>query len=85
MDEVTRELAQHLASGATQAIGTVKKQLLVSFDNSPEAQMALEGKAISHLASCKDGQEGIQAFLINAARFLWVNNSFWDFYVCTFS
>ena len=62
MDE-TRELAQQLAGAATQAIGTVKKQLLVTFDNSPETQMELEGKAISHLASCKDGQEGIQAFL----------------------
>ncbi|HSC75588.1 MAG TPA: enoyl-CoA hydratase-related protein [Pseudomonadales bacterium] len=59
----TYELAQQLASSATQAIGTVKKQLLVSFDNSPETQMELEGKAISHLASCKDGQEGIHAFL----------------------
>jgi hypothetical protein len=25
--------------------------------------MALEGQAIAHLASCCDGQEGIQAFL----------------------
>ena len=62
MDEA-RELAQQLAGAATQAIGTVKKQLLVSFDNSPEAQMILEGNAISHLASCQDGQEGIHAFL----------------------
>jgi 2-(1,2-epoxy-1,2-dihydrophenyl)acetyl-CoA isomerase len=59
----TQALAQQLANGATQAIGTVKKQLLATFDNSPETQMAMEGKAIAHLASCKDGQEGIHAFL----------------------
>lgn len=56
-------MAKQLASSATQAIGTVKKQLLVSFDNTPEAQMALEGKSIAQLAASHDGQEGIQAFL----------------------
>lgn len=56
-------LAGQLAGCATQAIGTVKQELLVSFDNSPETQMELEGKSIAHLASCRDGQEGIQAFL----------------------
>jgi 2-(1,2-epoxy-1,2-dihydrophenyl)acetyl-CoA isomerase len=56
-------LAVQLASGATGAIGTVKKQLLLSYDNTPAAQMALEGQAISRLAACRDGQEGIQAFL----------------------
>jgi 2-(1,2-epoxy-1,2-dihydrophenyl)acetyl-CoA isomerase len=61
-DEVNA-LARQLADAATQAIGTVKKQLLVSFGNSPETQMALEGKAIAHLAACRDGQEGIHAFL----------------------
>jgi 2-(1,2-epoxy-1,2-dihydrophenyl)acetyl-CoA isomerase len=59
----TQALARQLADGATQAIGTVKQQLLVSFDNTPEAQMALEGHAIARLASCPDGQEGITAFL----------------------
>lgn len=58
-----QELAGQLAGCATQAIGTVKKELLVTFDNSPEAQMELEGKSIAYLASCQDGQEGIQAFL----------------------
>ncbi|HQQ73662.1 MAG TPA: enoyl-CoA hydratase/isomerase family protein [Pseudomonadales bacterium] len=56
-------MAKQLANSATQAIGTVKQQLLVSFDNTPEAQMALEGKAIAQLAASHDGQEGIQAFL----------------------
>ncbi len=58
-----RALAQSLASGATQAIGTVKQLLLTTFSNSPEAQMALEGQSISHLSTCHDGQEGIHAFL----------------------
>lgn len=58
-----QELARQLAASATQAIGTVKKELLVTFDNSPEAQMELEGKSIAKLAACQDGQEGIQAFL----------------------
>jgi len=56
-------LAVQLASGATGAIGTVKQHLLLSYDNTPAAQMALEGQAISRLAACHDGQEGIQAFL----------------------
>ncbi|HRF88709.1 MAG TPA: enoyl-CoA hydratase-related protein, partial [Pseudomonadales bacterium] len=56
-------LAQSLANGATQAIGTVKQLLLTSFSNTPEAQMALEGKNIAQLASNGDGQEGINAFL----------------------
>lgn len=59
----THALAQSLANGATQAIGTVKQLLLSSFSNTPEAQMALEGKNIAHLASYGDGQEGIHAFL----------------------
>ena len=58
-----QDLALQLASGATQAYGAVKKLLAVSFDNGLEAQMALEGQAIAHLAACCDGQEGIQAFL----------------------
>jgi len=56
-------LAQSLANSATQAIGTVKQLLLTSFSNTPEAQMALEGKNIAQLASNGDGQEGINAFL----------------------
>lgn len=56
-------LAQSLANGATQAIGTVKQLLLTSFSNTPEAQMALEGKNIAQLASNGDGQKGINAFL----------------------
>ncbi len=58
-----QDMALQLATGATQAFGAVKKLLTVSFDNGIEAQMALEGQAIAHLASCCDGQEGIQAFL----------------------
>lgn len=56
-------LAQSLADSATQAIGTVKQLLLTSFNNTPEAQMSLEGKHIAHLATYGDGQEGIHAFL----------------------
>ncbi|HQQ62214.1 MAG TPA: enoyl-CoA hydratase-related protein [Pseudomonadales bacterium] len=58
-----QDLALQLASGATQAIGTVKKLLAVSYENGLEAQMALEGQGIAHLAACCDGQEGIHAFL----------------------
>lgn len=58
-----QDLALQLADSATQAIGMVKKLLAVTFDNGLEAQMALEGQGIAHLAACCDGQEGIQAFL----------------------
>ncbi|MCC7516924.1 MAG: enoyl-CoA hydratase/isomerase family protein [Pseudomonadales bacterium] len=56
-------LAQHLAKNATQAIGAVKQLLLSTYENNPEQQMALEGKSIAKLASQRDGQEGIHAFL----------------------
>lgn len=56
-------LAQKLANGATQAIGTVKQLLLTTFINTPEQQMALEGKLFSQLSTSSDGQEGMRAFL----------------------
>jgi 2-(1,2-epoxy-1,2-dihydrophenyl)acetyl-CoA isomerase len=56
-------LAKKLASGPTQAFATVKMLLNAGVDNTPEQQMALEGKNLSALSASTDGREGIRAFL----------------------
>ncbi len=61
--ERAEELARQIASGPTQAYGSVKSLLLSSADNSLETQMELESRAISALSGGEDGQEGITAFL----------------------
>jgi len=62
MQEAQR-LANKLAHGPTQAFGQVKALLNSSFDQSLETQMELEARAIAHLITTEDGQEGLDAFL----------------------
>ena len=61
MDEA-RQQTEELASGATQAYGSVKKLLNLSFSNGLETQMDHEGIMISENGSSPDGQEGMLAF-----------------------
>jgi len=57
-----RQQTEELASGATQAYGSVKKLLNLSFSNGLETQMDHEGIMISENGSSQDGQEGMLAF-----------------------
>lgn len=61
--EESLQLARKIASGPTAAFGKVKELLDGSFDHSLETQMELEARAISHLITTADGQEGLDAFL----------------------
>ena len=61
MDEA-RQQTEELASGATQAYGSVKQLLNLSFSNGLETQMDHEGIKISENGSSPDGQEGMLAF-----------------------
>jgi len=63
LDSEANALAVQLADGPTGAFGSIKRLLLKSFQQAPEAQMFDEASSISHLASGVDGQEGINAFL----------------------
>ncbi len=56
-------LAGKLAAGPTAAYGQVKALLNASFDHSLETQMELEARAIAHLITTADGQEGVSAFM----------------------
>ena len=60
--EVAIKQAQDFASGATQAYGSVKKLLNMSFSNGLETQMDHEGIMISENGSSNDGREGMLAF-----------------------
>lgn len=60
--EVAIQQAQGFASGATQAYGSVKKLLNMSFSNGLETQMDHEGIMISENGSSNDGREGMLAF-----------------------
>ena len=60
--EVAIKQAQDFASGATQAYGSVKKLLNMSFSNGLETQMDHEGIMISENGSSNDGQEGMLDF-----------------------
>jgi 2-(1,2-epoxy-1,2-dihydrophenyl)acetyl-CoA isomerase len=57
------ELARSLAQGPTRAFAGVKRLLVSSSTESPEAQMELESQAIARAAEEADGKEGIAAFL----------------------
>ena len=56
-------LVKKLANGPTRAFATVKMLLSAGTENTPEQQMALEGKNLSALSASVDGREGIRAFL----------------------
>lgn len=58
-----REIAIKLAKGSAGANAAVKKLLLISFTNSLETQMEIEGREISARAVSVDGCEGIAAFV----------------------
>ncbi|GAB3114837.1 enoyl-CoA hydratase [Aestuariicella hydrocarbonica] len=60
--EASEALARQLASGPTQAYGSVKKLLNMSFENSLETQMEFESQFISGMSATEDGREGVQAF-----------------------
>ena len=69
-DELTAEaakLADKLAAGPTEALGSVKKLLLMSLNDSLESQMERETRSISRLGGTADGREGVTAFA-NKAR-----------------
>jgi 2-(1,2-epoxy-1,2-dihydrophenyl)acetyl-CoA isomerase len=57
------KLAAELASGATTALGGVKRLLYASANNSLSEQMELETELIAECARTADAQEGIAAFL----------------------
>jgi 2-(1,2-epoxy-1,2-dihydrophenyl)acetyl-CoA isomerase len=59
----TDALADQIASGAKGSGSTVKKLLLMSFQNGLEEQMEFEGRFIAECADSADGNEGIDAFL----------------------
>jgi 2-(1,2-epoxy-1,2-dihydrophenyl)acetyl-CoA isomerase len=64
-DELTAEaakLADKLAAGPTEALGSVKKLLLMSLNDSLESQMERETRSISRLGGTADGREGVTAF-----------------------
>ncbi|MDA1098541.1 MAG: enoyl-CoA hydratase-related protein [Proteobacteria bacterium] len=56
-------LAGKLANGPTEALGAVKKLLLMSPNDTLESQMERETRSISILARTSDGREGIDAFV----------------------
>ena len=56
------KLANKLADGPTEALGAVKKLLLMSLNDSLESQMERETRSIAHLGGTADGREGVRAF-----------------------
>ena len=56
-------IAGTLASGPTEAYGSVKRLLAATFDNGLETQMELEAREVTDNARGADGREGIGAFL----------------------
>jgi 2-(1,2-epoxy-1,2-dihydrophenyl)acetyl-CoA isomerase len=57
------QLAAELASGATTALGGVKRLLYASTNNSLSEQMEMETEFIAECARTADAQEGMAAFL----------------------
>lgn len=67
LDEAAMDLCLQLAAGPRGAQAMVKKLLLRSPDNSLEAQMEIEGRAIARAAGEPEGIEGVQAFAARRA------------------
>lgn len=63
LESEAMKLARRLAQGPTQAYGTVKRLLTLSFDNTLEGQMALEARGIAAASGSEDGREGMAAFV----------------------
>ena len=57
------KLAGQLAEGPTEALGAVKKLLLMSTNDTLESQMERETRCIAGLGGTADGREGIDAFV----------------------
>ena len=57
------KVARTLASGPTEAYGSVKRMLAATFDNGLETQMELEAREVTDNARGADGREGVAAFL----------------------
>jgi len=62
MSTVTK-LATELANGPTRAYGGIKKLVMMSPNDTLESQMERETRVIAEMASTKDAQEGIAAFI----------------------
>lgn len=62
LKERTRELAERLAEGPTQAYAAVKRLILQSLNTSLEAQLQAEAEAFGGCASTADWVEGVTAF-----------------------
>lgn len=56
------EVARGLANGPTQALGEIRRLLLSAEDQALEAQLELEGQALSRIACSRDAREGLSAF-----------------------
>ena len=61
--EETTNVARTLASGPTEAFGSVKRLLAATFDNGLETQMEFEAREVTENARGADGREGVSAFL----------------------
>lgn len=62
-DEVWNERARHLATGPSVAYGSVKQAIRGSFENSLDAQLALEAQLQGKAGQSRDFKEGVLAFL----------------------
>ena len=65
-NELTAEvekLAGQLADGPTEALGAVKKLVLMSTNDTLESQMERETRSIAALGATADGREGVDAFV----------------------
>lgn len=58
-----RELAQMFATGAAGANASIKKLLMMTFNNGLETQLEIESEYIARCAGTKDGWEGISSFV----------------------
>lgn len=63
LGETAMKLAKELAAGATQANAAIKNLMLVTFNNSLETQMEIEGRYVAECAGSKNGREGLTAFI----------------------
>ncbi len=63
LEAETAKLAERLANGPTYAYGRAKALLNVSFNNTMETQLELEGHAIADCMATEDHVEGVNAFL----------------------
>jgi 2-(1,2-epoxy-1,2-dihydrophenyl)acetyl-CoA isomerase len=63
LEQETRDLAERLALGPTEAFGHLKRLLRTSFERSFSAQLSEEAASYNHCARQHDFREGVAAFL----------------------